>query len=285
MTNIRVGYGFDVHRLVEGRELWIGGIKIEHTLGLLGHSDADVLIHAICDALLGAATLRDIGYNFPDTDMQYKDIDSKILLKRTVDLLASKGWQVVNIDATICAERPKLNPHIPDMQNVMAQVMGIDPDRVSIKATTTEKLGFTGREEGISAHAVALIERIRENLKGIVSETTRFALSLPLLRSGPLPFTSPRAAMVSETIPFKFSVQKGTDPFCIIFTGRGLFPLLSWLLMPGLIRLWGFLPGPSDGSVWMICPSEDSPAELHRRIMILWDIPGAGRLLWGSFQE
>ena len=160
MTNIRVGYGFDVHRLVEGRDLWIGGIKIEHTLGLLGHSDADVLIHAICDALLGAATLRDIGYNFPDTDMQYKNIDSKILLKRTVDLLASKGWQVVNIDATVCAERPKLNPHIPEMQRVMAQVMGVDPDQVSIKATTTEKLGFTGREEGISAHAVALIEKI-----------------------------------------------------------------------------------------------------------------------------
>ena len=159
MTNIRVGYGFDVHRLVQDRELWIGGIKIDHTLGLLGHSDADVLIHAVCDALLGAAALRDIGYNFPDTDMQYKDIDSKILLKRTVDLLASKGWQVVNIDATVCAERPKLNPHIPEMQQVMAQVMGIDPDRVSIKATTTEKLGFTGREEGISAHAVALIEK------------------------------------------------------------------------------------------------------------------------------
>ena len=160
MTNIRVGYGFDVHRLVEGRELWIGGIKIDHTLGLLGHSDADVLIHAICDALLGAVTLRDIGYNFPDTDMQYKDIDSKILLKRTVDLLASKGWQVVNVDATVCAERPKLNPHIPEMQRTMAQVMGVDPDQVSIKATTTEKLGFTGREEGISAHAVALIEKI-----------------------------------------------------------------------------------------------------------------------------
>ena len=157
MTNIRVGYGFDVHRLVEGRELWIGGIKIEHTLGLLGHSDADVLIHAVCDALLGAATLRDIGYNFPDTDMQYKDIDSKILLKRTVDLLASKGWQVVNVDATVCAERPKLNPHIPEMQKVMAQVMGVDPDQVSIKATTTEKLGFTGRKEGIAVESVVLL--------------------------------------------------------------------------------------------------------------------------------
>ena len=158
MTDIRVGYGFDVHRLVDGRDLWIGGIKIEHTLGLLGHSDADVLIHAICDALLGAATLRDIGYNFPDNDMQYKDIDSKILLKRTVDLLASKGWQVVNIDATVCAERPKLKAHIPAMQECLAQVMGIDIDDVSIKATTTEKLGFTGREEGISAYATVLIE-------------------------------------------------------------------------------------------------------------------------------
>lgn len=160
MTNCRIGYGFDVHRLVEGRELWMGGIKIEHTTGLLGHSDADVLIHAVCDALLGAASLRDIGYNFPDTDMQYKGIDSKILLARTVELLSVKGWQVVNIDATICAERPKFNPHIPTMQSVMAQVMGIETDRISIKATTTERLGFTGREEGISAHAVALIEKL-----------------------------------------------------------------------------------------------------------------------------
>ena len=159
MTNIRVGYGFDVHRLVEGRDLWIGGIKIEHTLGLLGHSDADVLIHAVCDALLGAATLRDIGYNFPDNDMQYKDIDSKILLKRTVDLLASKGWQVVNIDATVCAERPKLNPHIPAMQQCLAEVMGVDADAVSIKATTTERLGFTGRQEGMAAYATVLIEK------------------------------------------------------------------------------------------------------------------------------
>ena len=156
----RIGQGFDLHRTVEGRPLVVGGLTIPAPFGLLGHSDADVLIHAVCDALLGAAALRDIGYNFPDTDMQYKDIDSKILLKRTVDLLASKGWQVVNIDATDCAERPKLNPHIPDMQRVMAQVMGVDPDQVSIKATTTEKLGFTGREEGISAHAVALIEKL-----------------------------------------------------------------------------------------------------------------------------
>lgn len=158
--NIRVGMGFDVHRLVPDRELWIGGIKIEHTLGLLGHSDADVLLHAICDALLGAANLRDIGYNFPDTSNEFKDIDSKILLKRTVDLLEQKGWKVGNIDATICAERPKLNPHIDAMKACIAPLMNVTVDEVSIKATTTERLGFTGREEGISAYAVALIERI-----------------------------------------------------------------------------------------------------------------------------
>ncbi len=156
---IRVGYGFDVHQLVAGRELWIGGIRLEHDKGLLGHSDADVLIHAICDALLGAAALRDIGYHFSDKDPQYKNIDSKILLGKTVELLAGKGYRVGNIDATVCAEQPKLNPHIPEMQRVLAQVMGIPEDCVSIKATTTEKLGFTGREEGISAHAVALIEK------------------------------------------------------------------------------------------------------------------------------
>jgi len=156
---IRVGYGFDVHQLVVGRELWIGGVKLEHGKGLLGHSDADVLIHAICDALLGAAALRDIGYHFSDKDPQYKNIDSKILLGKTVELLSEKGYRVGNIDATVCAEQPKLNPHIPEMQRVLAQVMGIPEDCVSIKATTTEKLGFTGREEGISAHAVALIEK------------------------------------------------------------------------------------------------------------------------------
>lgn len=156
---IRVGYGFDVHQLVVGRELWIGGVKLEHSKGLLGHSDADVLIHAICDALLGAAALRDIGYHFSDKDPQYKNIDSKILLGKTVELLSEKGYRVGNIDATVCAEQPKLNPHIPEMQRVLAQVMGIPEDCVSIKATTTEKLGFTGREEGISAHAVALIEK------------------------------------------------------------------------------------------------------------------------------
>lgn len=154
---IRVGFGFDVHRLVEGRELWLGGIRLEHTMGLLGHSDADVLIHAVCDALLGAAHLRDIGYHFPDTDSAYEMIDSKILLRKTVELLAEKGYSVGNVDATICAERPKLKAFIPEMQRVMAQVMGIDEEDVSVKATTTEKLGFTGREEGIAAYATVLI--------------------------------------------------------------------------------------------------------------------------------
>ena len=151
MSKIRVGFGFDVHQLVEGRELWLGGIRIEHSLGLLGHSDADVLIHAICDALLGAANMRDIGYHFPDNSEAYHNIDSKILLR--------KGYKVGNIDATICAERPKLKAHIPEMQQRLAEVMGIEVDDVSIKATTTEKLGFTGREEGISAYATVLIEK------------------------------------------------------------------------------------------------------------------------------
>ena len=155
---IRVGFGFDVHKLVTGRDLWMGGIKIEHKLGLLGDSDADVLIHAICDALLGAANMRDIGYHFPDTSADTLDIDSKILLKKTVDLIATKGYHVGNIDATICAERPKMNPHIPAMKQCLAAIIGCDEDDVSIKATTTEKLGFTGREEGISAYATVLIE-------------------------------------------------------------------------------------------------------------------------------
>lgn len=156
---IRTGFGFDVHQLVEGRELWLGGIRLEHEKGLLGHSDADVLIHAICDALLGAANMRDIGYHFPDNAGEFKNIDSKILLEKTVRLIAEKGYHVGNIDATVCAERPKLKAHIPEMQKVLAQVMGVDIDDVSIKATTTEKLGFTGREEGISAYASVLIER------------------------------------------------------------------------------------------------------------------------------
>ena len=158
-NKIRVGFGFDVHQLVEGRELWLGGIRFEHPKGLLGHSDADVLIHAICDALLGAANMRDIGYHFPDTAAETDGIDSKILLKKTIALIATKGYHFVNLDATICAERPKMNPHIPQMQQCLADIIGTDPDNVSIKATTTERLGFTGREEGISAYAVVLIER------------------------------------------------------------------------------------------------------------------------------
>ena len=156
---IRVGFGYDVHQLVPGRELWIGGVRIEHEMGLLGHSDADVLIHAICDALLGAANMRDIGFHFPDKDPHYKNIDSKILLRKTVELIAEKGYKVGNVDATVCAERPKLNPHISAMQQVLSEIMHTDLDDVSIKATTTEKLGFTGREEGIAAYAVVLIEK------------------------------------------------------------------------------------------------------------------------------
>lgn len=150
---IRVGFGYDVHALVPDRELWLGGIKIEHTLGLLGHSDADVLIHAICDALLGAANMRDIGYHFPDTAGEYKNIDSKILLRDTMKLLRDAGYELGNIDATVAAERPKLNPHIPLMKKTLAEVMNVDEEDISIKATTTEKLGFTGRQEGISATA------------------------------------------------------------------------------------------------------------------------------------
>lgn len=156
---IRVGMGFDVHRLVEGRELWMGGVKMEHAKGLLGHSDADVLIHAICDALLGAANMRDIGFHFPDTAGEFENIDSKILLRKTVALIADRGYSVGNVDATICAERPKMNPVIPQMKAVLAEIMGVDEGDVSIKATTTERLGFTGREEGISAYAVVLIEK------------------------------------------------------------------------------------------------------------------------------
>ncbi|MBQ9201334.1 MAG: 2-C-methyl-D-erythritol 2,4-cyclodiphosphate synthase [Bacteroidales bacterium] len=156
---IRVGQGFDVHRLVEGRQLFLGGICLPFEKGLLGHSDADVLIHAICDALLGAAGLRDIGYHFPDNQPQYAGIDSKILLQRTVALIKAEGWIVGNIDATVCAERPKLNTFIPQMKEVLAHLTEISPEDVSVKATTTEKLGFTGREEGIAALAVVLIEK------------------------------------------------------------------------------------------------------------------------------
>lgn len=152
--------GFDVHRLVEGRELWLGGVKIEHSLGLLGHSDADVVIHALCDALLGAANLRDIGYHFPDSDPRYKGIDSKILLRNVVELVNNAGYAFGNADITICAERPKINPHIPTMAATLAECLGADPADVSIKATTTERLGYTGREEGISAYATVLIAKI-----------------------------------------------------------------------------------------------------------------------------
>ncbi len=157
MNKIRVGFGFDVHQLVADRPLWLGGIRLEHEMGLLGHSDADVLIHAICDALLGAANMRDIGYHFPDNSEKYHNIDSKILLSETIRLIAERGYSVGNIDATVCAERPKLKAHIPAMQQCLAQVMHVDVDDVSIKATTTERLGFTGREEGISAYATVLI--------------------------------------------------------------------------------------------------------------------------------
>lgn len=156
---IRVGFGYDVHRLVEGRELWLGGIKLEHSLGLLGHSDADVLIHALCDALLGAANMRDIGYHFPDTSADFKGIDSKILLRKTMQLIREKGYEFGNADITVAAERPKLNPHIEEMKSCLAEVMVVEKEDISIKATTTEKLGFTGREEGISVYATVLIQK------------------------------------------------------------------------------------------------------------------------------
>lgn len=151
--------GYDVHRLVKGRDLFLGGVKIPHTTGLLGHSDADVLIHAICDALLGAANMRDIGYHFPDTSDATLGMDSKIILRKTIDLLATRGYRVGNIDATICTERPKINPHIPSMTACMAEIIGCEEDQISIKATTSEKMGFVGREEGMSAYAVCLIEK------------------------------------------------------------------------------------------------------------------------------
>ncbi len=156
---IRVGFGFDTHQLSPDRKLWLGGILVEHHSGLLGHSDADVVIHAICDALFGAASLRDIGYHFPDSDPSFLGIDSKELLRSTITLLTEHGYRVGNIDVTICAEQPKLSPYIPQMQSCLADVMGIDVNSVSVKATTTEHLGFTGRCEGISAYAVALIDQ------------------------------------------------------------------------------------------------------------------------------
>lgn len=159
---IRVGFGYDVHQLGEGEEFWLGGIQIDHYKGNIAHSDGDVLIHAICDALLGAANMRDIGFHFPDTSAQFKKIDSKILLEQTIDLIASKGYIIGNVDATICLQTPKIKGLIPTMQQTLANVMNVDVDEVSIKATTTEKLGFVGKEKGIAAYATVLIERKRE---------------------------------------------------------------------------------------------------------------------------
>ncbi len=156
---IRVGFGFDVHQLEEGKDFWLGGIKIPHTKGAVGHSDADVLIHTICDALLGAANLRDIGFHFPPTDNKYKGIDSKILLKEVVKLITDKEFSIGNIDATIALQQPKINPFIPEIKNTLCPILNIDEEDLSIKATTTEKLGFEGREEGVSAYAVVLIQK------------------------------------------------------------------------------------------------------------------------------
>lgn len=156
---IRVGFGYDVHRLEEGKEFWLGGILVPHTHGAVGHSDADVLIHVICDALLGAANLRDIGFHFSDKDPKYKGIDSKILLNDVVKLVHDKGFSIGNIDSTICLERPKVNPHIPTMKTCLAKVMGMDEEDISIKATTTERLGFVGKEEGVAAYATVLIQK------------------------------------------------------------------------------------------------------------------------------
>lgn len=157
--NVRIGFGFDVHRLDEGLPFFLGGIKIPHSKGASGHSDADVLIHTICDAILGAADLRDIGFHFPDTDEKYKGIDSKILLKDVMALVRKEGYELSNVDATIALQVPKVNPYVPEMKSVLAQTMGVTPGQISIKATTTEKLSFVGREEGVSAYAVALIQR------------------------------------------------------------------------------------------------------------------------------
>lgn len=158
--NIRIGYGYDVHAMAEGVDFWIGGIKVPHTHGAFGHSDADVLIHVICDALLGAADMRDIGFHFSDKDAQYKGIDSKILLKKVVDLLTEAGWGIVNIDSTVCLQEPKIDPYIEEMKASLAKVMNLLLSDVSVKATTTEKLGFVGKKEGVSAHAVALIYKL-----------------------------------------------------------------------------------------------------------------------------
>ncbi len=155
----RIGFGYDVHQLVEGRGFWLGGIEIPHTKGSLGHSDGDALIHAICDAILGAANMRDIGYHFPDTSSDFKNIDSKILLKRTIDLARQKGFEIGNIDSTICLQKPKVKDYIPVMQQTLAEVLSISTNDISVKATTTEKMGFVGREEGVAVYAVVLLEK------------------------------------------------------------------------------------------------------------------------------
>jgi 2-C-methyl-D-erythritol 2,4-cyclodiphosphate synthase len=159
--NIRIGFGFDVHQLAAGKDFWLGGILIHHVKGAVGHSDADVLIHTICDAILGAADLRDIGFHFPDTDAKYKGIDSKILLKDVMAIVRKHGFELGNIDATIALQKPKVNPHVPEMKKVLADVMNVSVGQISIKATTTEKLSFVGREEGVSAYAVALLQKLR----------------------------------------------------------------------------------------------------------------------------
>ncbi|WP_109694763.1 2-C-methyl-D-erythritol 2,4-cyclodiphosphate synthase [Chitinophaga deserti] len=159
MSKLRIGLGVDFHQLVPGRDFWLGGVLVPHTQGALGHSDADVLLHAICDAMLGAAALGDIGTHFPDTDNTYKDIDSKILLSRCAELIKEKGYSVVNVDATLCLQAPKIRPYVPQMQEVIAGRLGLTVEEISIKATTTEKLGFVGREEGVVAYANVLLEK------------------------------------------------------------------------------------------------------------------------------
>lgn len=156
---IKVGFGFDVHQLEEGKDFWLGGIKLDHTKGAVGHSDADVLIHAICDALLGAANMRDIGFHFPPTDNQYKGIDSKVLLRKVMSIIATRGFSVGNIDATVALQEPKLSPYMDQIRKTLAETMEIEEEDISIKATTTERLGFEGREEGVSAYVVVLLEK------------------------------------------------------------------------------------------------------------------------------
>jgi len=161
MQSFRIGFGIDFHQLVSGKDLWIGGIKLEHTKGALGHSDADVLLHAICDAMLGAACLGDIGFHFPDTDQAFKNIDSRILLQKTNDLINKSGYQIGNVDSTVCLEFPKIKPHAHKMQKVIANILSVNENAISIKATTSEKMGFVGREEGIAAYATVLLIAIQ----------------------------------------------------------------------------------------------------------------------------